>query len=135
MVGRWTTFRAPFFIGPAAGRVFRVKVGNAFFARILVHLVAFGRLVRQDVQVAVVKSLLHQLVAQVEQIAVAQAHFFAHAQRRVALDETAQNHDHFRISPMGALKGCPRENFEKSIAIVAFELQNWLPATMMDMVT
>lgn len=126
--------RGLFFIGTDTGRVALLSVGNALFARILVHLVALGNGVGQQVGHPLEIGVAHQLVAQVEQVGVAQPEFLADAQRAVALEEAPQNHDDLAALPLGGLEGRGGEDVEEGAAVVALELGDGLACVLVSMV-
>ena len=61
-------------------------------------------------------------MAQVQQVSVAQLHFPAHAQGRIPLNKTPQDHDNLRTWPMCPQKGCIAEHIEISPTVMALML-------------
>jgi len=125
---------ALFFIGTAPGRVIFVRVRDAFFPCVLEHFVALRHSVRQQGAVPFEMGVAHQSVAQVQQVAVAQAQFFAYAEGTFPFEETPQYHDDRTACPPGGLEGGGRKNVEKCPAPVAPELDDGPPGVFVGMV-
>ncbi len=125
---------ALFFIGAAPGRVIFVRVRDTFFPCVLEHFVALRHGVRQQGAVPFEMGVVHQPVPQVQQVAVAQAQFFAHAEGALPFEEAPQHHDDRAACPPGGLEGGGRENIEKCPAPVAPELDDGPPGVFVGMV-
>ena len=106
---------------------------DAFLARVLVHFVALGHGIGQQVCRPLEMGVLHQPVSQVEQVAVAQPKLFAEAEGALPLEEAPQYHDDGAARPPCGLERCACEYVEKRAAGIASELGDGLSGVLVGM--
>jgi hypothetical protein len=114
----------PAAVGPPPWRVVGVVVRDAFFPRVLVHLVGFGRGIPERVTVQPDPGMLLEAVPQFQQVHPVAAQLTSQLRRRDALGDAAEDQDDLRGSPLHALEGRAGEGVEDAAATAALVVQD-----------